>query len=160
MGKLKYLVIHCLATPEGREITKKDIEKWHLKERGWSRVGYSDMVHIDGRLENLIEFDQDDNVDSWEISNGARGYNGIARHIAYVGGASSSKEAWMRFYPPKDTRTDEQNYTLEQYVRYMILRHPDIKVIGHNQISNKSCPSFDVSAWLRSICIDEKNIGL
>lgn len=160
MSKLKYLVIHCLATPEGREITRQDLEQWHLKERGWSRLGYSDLIHIDGRLENLIEFDQDDNVDSWEISNGAKGYNGIARHVAYVGGASSKKEAWMKHYPPKDTRTEAQNYTLEQYVRFTILRHPNIKVIGHNEISNKSCPSFDVKLWLRSICIDEKNIGL
>jgi len=160
MGKLNYLVIHCLATPKGREITKEDIEQWHLEERGWSRVGYSDLVHIDGELENLIEFDQDDTVDSWEISNGAKGYNGIARHIAYVGGASSTKQPWMRSYPPEDTRTKEQNYTLEQYVRFMILRHPDIKVIGHNEISNKSCPSYNVGKWLREIGIKNKNIGL
>lgn len=161
MGKdLKYLVIHCLATPEGRNVTKQDIEQWHLKERGWSKVGYADFIHIDGTLENLISFNQDDKIDSWEISNGARGYNSIARHVAYVGGASSSKEHWMKYYPPKDTRTKEQNYTLEQYVRFTILRNPNIKVIGHNQISNKSCPSFDVSIWLREIGISEKNIGL
>ena len=29
--KLEYLVIHCTATPEGREITKKDIEQWHIE---------------------------------------------------------------------------------------------------------------------------------
>lgn len=160
MGKLKYLVIHCTATPEGRDISKKDIEKWHLVERGWSRVGYSDMIHINGDLENLIEFDQDDNVDSWEISNGARGFNGISRHVVYIGGARRTKPSWSRYYPPKDTRTDAQKQTLLTYVQFMILRHPEIKVIGHNEISNKACPSFDVSKWLRDNCINEKNIGL
>ncbi len=160
MGKLKYLVIHCTATPEGREITKKDIEQWHLKERGWSRVGYSDMIHLDGSLENLIEFDQDDNVDSWEISNGARGFNGISRHVVYTGGAEKTKPSWSKYYPPKDTRTEAQKKTLLTYVKFMILRHPDIKVIGHNNISNKACPSFDVVAWLKNENIPFENIGL
>lgn len=160
MSDLKYLIIHCTATPECREVTSDNIREWHLKENGWSKVGYSDMLHLDGRLENLIPFDQDDKVDPWEISNGARGYNSISRHIVYVGGCSAIKEDWMTFYPPKDTRTPEQIKSLEIYVKYMILRHPNIKVIGHNQVSNKSCPSFDVPLWLNSIGIDKKNIGL
>ncbi len=158
MGKLKHLVIHCTATPEGRDVTKKDLHQWHIIERGWSRYGYSDMVHIDGTLENLIEFDQDDNVDSWEISNGARGFNGTSRHLVYVGGAQKSKPFWMRYYPPKDTRTPEQRRTLITYVKFMILRHPDILVCGHNQLANKACPSFDVPKWLRENGIAEKNI--
>lgn len=157
---LKYLVIHCTATPEGREVSKADLEQWHIKERGWSRVGYSDIVHLDGSLENLIPFDTDDEVDTWEISNGASGYNAISRHIVYSGGSSKTKEEWMKSYPMKDTRTEAQKQTLEAYVKYMILRHPGIKIIGHNQISNKSCPSFDVIAWLNEICIPFKNIGL
>ena len=73
MTKLKYLVIHCTDTPAGREIFKADIVQWHIKENGWSKVGYSDLIHLDGSITNLIEFDQDDTVDNWEISNGARG---------------------------------------------------------------------------------------
>lgn len=29
MGKLKYLVIHCTATPEGREVSGAEIRAWH-----------------------------------------------------------------------------------------------------------------------------------
>ena len=29
MGKLKYLVLHCTATPEGREVTADEIRRWH-----------------------------------------------------------------------------------------------------------------------------------
>lgn len=160
MSKLKYLVIHCTATPEGRAVSKADIENWHIKERGWSRVGYSDMVHLDGTLENLIEFDQNNKVDNWEISNGARGFNHESRHIVYVGGSSNRKPEGFNHYPPKDTRTVFQKYALQIYVMYMILRHPDIKVVGHNELSNKACPSFDVPNWLRSFDIQEKNIGI
>lgn len=160
MKQLKYLVIHCTATPQGREVTREDIEQWHLQERSWSRVGYSDMIHLDGSLGNLIPFNQDNKVDSWEISNGARGYNGVSRHVVYVGGASDKKPRWAKHYPLKDTRTDAQKRALHIYVFYMILRHPNIKVIGHNEISNKGCPSFDVGSWLRSIGVPEQNIGV
>lgn len=152
MAKLEYLVIHATDTPAGRAISKADIELWHTGpksqgHRGWSKVGYSDMIHLEGTIENLIEFDQDDTVDSWEISNGAKGYNSKSRHVVYVGGANGV-----------DTRTQAQRYALEVYVRYMILRHPSIKVIGHNQISTKQCPSFNVTKWLREIGIPNKNI--
>lgn len=160
MGKLKYLVIHCTATPEGREVSKEDIEQWHIKERGWSRVGYSDLIHLDGSLENLVPFDQDNDVDPWEITNGASGFNSIARHVCYVGGAKTHKPPNVDHFPLMDTRTPEQKQSLAVYVRYMILRHPEIKVCGHNQLSNKGCPSFIVPKWLTDIGIDPKNILL
>lgn len=149
MRKIKYLVIHCTDTPAGREVFKYDIEKWHIRERGWSRVGYTDMIHLNGELENLIEFNQDDTIDNWEISNGARGYNSISRHVVYVGGSKG-----------EDTRTKAQKDTLETYVKFMILRHPFIKVVGHNQLSQKKCPGFNVSNWLKQIGVSSDNIGL
>ena len=149
--KQELLVIHCTATPEGRKVTKADIEQWHITENGWSKVGYSDIVHLDGKLENLIDWNQDDVIDNWEISNGARGYNTIARHVVYVGGSDKNRK-------PKDTRTFEQEQTLLTYVKFCILRNPKVKVCGHNQLSSKSCPSFDVPKWLRLECINEENI--
>lgn len=163
MAKIKLGVIHCSATPEGRDIRPEDILLWHTGpkkdgHRGWKKPGYRDFVTIDGGLHNLVPYNQDDKIDNWEISNGARGYNDQAIHICYAGGSSSSKESWMKHYPPKDTRTNEQLETLELYVKYHTMVHPDIKWCGHNQLSNKACPSFDVAAWLRAIGINEKNI--
>ncbi|OEK05993.1 lysozyme [Flavivirga aquatica] len=155
MAKLKYLVIHCTATPEEREVTKQNIKDWHLKGRGWSRVGYCDLIQLDGTLVSLHEFNQDDYVDNWEVTNGAKGYNGISQHIVYSGGVSKDN-----ILIAKDTRTKAQKKALETYIRYMILRHPKIKIIGHNQISNKGCPSFDVQKWLKEIGIKLINIGL
>lgn len=155
--KIKYLIIHCTATPEGRKVTSADIRAWHTnpkpKGRGWKQVGYSDIIHLDGTIENLIPFNQDDIIDSWEVSNGAAGFNSVSRHVVYVGGTDKNRK-------PKDTRTVEQKNSLLAYVMYKILRYPDIKVIGHNEVSNKDCPSFDVKAWLRENGINEKNIGV
>lgn len=148
-------MIHCTATPEGREVTHQDIVQWHLKERGWSRVGYSDLIELDGTCVNMQPYNGDDIVDPWEITNGAKGYNGVSRHIVYAGGCANT--ASLR---PKDTRTKAQLKTMTDYVRNVVRIYPHIKIIGHNQIANKACPSFDVPNWLRSIGINPKNIGL
>ena len=152
MAKLEYLVIHCTATPEGREVTIGDIKQWHLEERGWSKVGYSDMIHIDGCLSNLTPFNQDGRVEGWELTNGVRGINSVSRHVVYVGGINKSMTN------AKDTRTKKQKEALELYVKYMILRHPNILIAGHNMFSSKSCPSFNVSDWCLSIGVNNKNI--
>lgn len=148
--ELQLLVIHCTATPTGRAVSSDDIRKWHIEERGWSRVGYSDMIHLNGWIENLQEYDHNNQVDSWEITNGARGYNLISRHLVYVGGIANGK--------PADTRLQEQFDAMEAYVKYTAWSNPKIKVAGHNQLSDKACPSFDVPKFCRMIGIPERNI--
>lgn len=149
--KLKYLIIHCTATPEGREVSSDEIRHWHLKEKGWKQVGYTDMIHIDGSLENLVPFDQDNEVDPWEITNGAAGLNGVSRHIVYVGGLDKNGK-------PKDTRTLWQKLAMEIYVKYMTLRHPNIIILGHNEVSGKDCPCFSVRDFLVDIGISGRFI--
>lgn len=153
--KLKYLVIHATATPEGRTVTPDDIKKWHLSPppegRGWKQVGYSDMITIEGELINLVPYNEDDNVDKWEITNGVAGINVISRHVVYVGGCDQKIK-------PKDTRTNAQLKTLSEYVWNTIEKHPKILVAGHNQFANKACPSFGVPTWLLEIGVDADNI--
>lgn len=156
MRKLKYFVIHCTATPEGRHVSADDIRDWHTSPppqgRGWRQVGYSDMVHLNGAKLSLVPNDDDAFVEGWEITNGAKGFNSICRHIVYVGGCDADMK-------PKDTRTLEQKRTLEKEVKRMIKLHPTIKVCGHNQLDpGKACPSFDVPKWLIKIGIEKKNI--
>ena len=80
MGKLKYLVIHCTATPEGREVSGAEIRAWHTNPvskggRGWKQVGYTDLFHLNGGVERLVNNNEDANVDPWEVTNGVAGYN-------------------------------------------------------------------------------------
>jgi hypothetical protein len=156
MGRqtLKYLVIHCTATPEGREVTAADIRRWHTSPvsqggRGWKQVGYTDLVHLDGTVERLVENNEDGWVDGREVTNGAAGYNSVSRHIVYAGGvAKDGKTA-------KDTRTEGQRAALEEYVKDFHARFPSVRIIGHNEVAKKACPSFDVQKWLREIGINQ-----
>lgn len=149
--RLKYLVIHCTATPEGREVSADDIRRWHTAPkskggRGWKQVGYTDMIHLDGRLERLVGNNEDMSVDAFEVTNGAKGFNDVARHIVYVGGCDSRMA-------PKDTRTAAQREALKRYVQDFHSRFPQIKIVGHNELAAKACPSFDVRAWLHELGI-------
>lgn len=167
MSKLQYLVIHCTATPEGREVTGADIRRWHTSPvsaggRGWKQVGYTDLFKLDGTVERLVSNNEDANVDSWEITNGAQGFNTISRHIVYAGGVDKEGNA-------KDTRTEAQKKALKKYVIDFHRRFPDVKIVGHRDLSPdkngngiiepsewiKACPSFEVSEWLKSIGINQ-----
>lgn len=167
MAKLKYLVIHCTATPEGRDVTASDIRRMHTSPvsaggRGWKQVGYTDLFRLDGSVERLVDNNEDANVNPWEVTNGAKGYNSISRHIVYAGGCDKSMK-------PKDTRTCEQKKAMARYVLDFHQRFPDVKIIGHRDLSpdlngngkiesfewQKACPSFEVSEWLKSIGINQ-----
>ncbi|MCR5394172.1 MAG: N-acetylmuramoyl-L-alanine amidase [Bacteroidales bacterium] len=152
MSMLQRLVLHCTATPEGREVTSDEIRAWHTDPvskggRGWKQVGYTDMIHLDGSVERLVNNNEDANVDPWEITNGAKGYNSTSRHVVYVGGLSKDCKT------PKDTRTAAQLESMERYVKDFRRKFPDVAIVGHNELAAKACPSFNVPKWLQEIGI-------
>ena len=155
MAKLKYLVIHCTATPEGRDVSAADIRRMHCSPvsaggRGWKKPGYTDLFRLDGTVERIVDNNNEDaNVDPWEITNGAKGYNSVSRHVVYAGGMTKDMSR------PKDTRTPAQLKAMESYVMDFHRRFPRIRIIGHNEVAAKACPSFDVQKWLESIGIKQ-----
>lgn len=154
MAKQKYLVIHCTATKAGREVTSAEIRRWHTSPppagRGWKQVGYTDLIHLDGTVERMVKNNDDDTVDSWEITNGAAGYNSVSRHIVYAGGCASDGKT------PEDTRTEAQKEAMKRYVLDFHAKHPNVQIVGHHQLNRgKACPSFDVPQWLEEIGIKQ-----
>jgi N-acetylmuramoyl-L-alanine amidase len=148
--ELKYLVIHCTATPQGREVSSAEIRRWHTSPppggRGWSQVGYTDLFHINGGVERLVDNNEDSKVDPWEITNGAAGFNSVCRHIVYVGGMTADNSK------PMDTRSVMQRQSMGKYVKDFMRRFPLAKVVGHRELDpNKACPSFEVSEWLNTL---------
>ena len=47
---IRYLVVHCAATPPEMDIGAKEIDLWH-RQRGWSGIGYHFVIRRDGRVE-------------------------------------------------------------------------------------------------------------
>jgi N-acetylmuramoyl-L-alanine amidase len=124
------IIIHCTATPEGRECTVDEIRRWH-RQRGFSDIGYHYIVHLNGDL------DLGRNVD---IS-GAHCLNHNAHSIGvvYVGGVAKDGKT------PKDTRTQEQKATLASLLLDLRKLYPKATIHGHRDFANKACPSFDAT---------------
>lgn len=147
MARLERLVIHCAATKAGQDFKAADVVRWHTDPKprgnGWRVPGYADVIELDGSLVNLVPYNADDYVDPWEVTNGVYGYNASSRHICYIGGLDSAGKT-------ADTRTPEQTLSMLLYILYLVKFHPDIEIVGHGQLANKDCPSFDVPTWLRA----------
>ena len=152
MGKLKYLVIHCTDTPLGMEVTRKMLEDWHMSPkphgRGWDRLGYSDMIHLNGEVENLTPYNEDNEVENHEMTWGAKGVNAISRHVVYVGGKAKFG---------LQNLNDDQFVALQRYVIRFLSNHPHGVIAGHNHFSTKACPNFSVEEFCKIISIPHEN---
>jgi N-acetylmuramoyl-L-alanine amidase len=139
---LKYLIIHSTYTKEGNDFDMSD----NINH------SYSDVIHADGSIASLLNNDKKNRTASWELKYNNEDINSTSRHVAYVGGLNKNNTN------AKDTRTLEQKETLEIYIKYMIKRHPNIKIAGYNKFKDRSSPGFYVDEWLQKINIREKNI--
>jgi hypothetical protein len=159
-GKVKYnkKVYRSRAELPNDKIGGKLIK--HLRGHGWSKGGYSKMIHLDGEVTQLYPYDNDAYIDAYEMTNGALGVNSIARHFVYVGGLSAERHLirGKMKYKAEDTRSLEQELALKELVLEEIDNNPQIEVAGHNQIDPKSCPCFNVPEWLENIGVKEANI--
>lgn len=138
MLPIKYLTIHCTATPEGRDNSAAEVRAWDIARFG--QPSYHLVVELSGKAVRHLE----------DLERGAH----VANHntgnigISYVGGTESLSAGGK----PKDTRTPEQTATLKRLVEEYQAKYPGIVVRGHRDWPgvNKACPSFDVSAWLKA----------
>lgn len=129
MREINKIIIHCSATPENRKVTVDDIRRWHIAERKWSDIGYHFVIHDDGSLH--------EGRDVKKPGAHVKGYNENSIGICYIGGCDSKMN-------PKDTRTDAQKETLITIIKYFKTLYPEATIHGHNEFSDKACPSFNV----------------
>ncbi|QAY78769.1 N-acetylmuramoyl-L-alanine amidase [Sphingosinicella sp. BN140058] len=134
MRKISAIVLHCSATPEGREISASDIDQMH-RTRGFDRIGYHYFIRLDGKIEK----GRPDGVPGAHV----QGHNLDTIGICYAGGVDVA----MR---PKDTRTQAQKMAMKALIGTMLEAYPEARVCGHRDFPgvNKACPSFDVAAWM------------
>ena len=111
-----------------------------LYGRGWDRLGYSDLIHRDGRIENLTPYNNDDFVDPEEITWGVTGINSKSRHVCLEGGRNEENESKMFSF--REVYTDAQFTALTGYVSQFIKDHPGDKIAGHYMFSKKTCTNF------------------
>ena len=132
MRAIDEIIVHCTATPKGRDVSVEDITRWHC-ERGFTTIGYHYVVLLDGTIERGRPEEQ--------VGAHCKGHNSHSIGIAYVGGCDKA----MR---PKDTRTVRQRASLRHLLKELKAKYPTASIHGHNEFADKACPSFNVKTDL------------
>lgn len=132
MRKITEIIVHCTATPAGREVGVREIEAWH-KARGFKTIGYHFVVKLNGEIET--------GRDIRMVGAHCSGHNTHSVGICYVGGLDGNGK-------PCDTRTEAQKLALRNKVMELKKQFPEARVYGHCEFANKACPCFDVKKSL------------
>ena len=127
---IREIIVHCSATPEGKDFTIDDIRKWH-KQRGFSDIGYHYVVYRDGSVHVGRDVDL--------IGAHCTGHNTGSIGVCYIGGCDKDGKT------PKDTRTGKQIDALFDLLVQLRSIYPNATIHGHRDFANKACPSFDAT---------------
>lgn len=131
MRLINKIIIHCSATPEGKDFTASDIQAWHVK-RGFNEIGYHFVIGLDGTVERGRNIQR--------VGAHCLGQNRNSIGVCYIGGLAEDGKT------PKDTRTEAQKKSLLLLIRELKAKYPRITIHGHNEYAAKDCPCFDVKA--------------
>jgi N-acetylmuramoyl-L-alanine amidase len=148
------IIVHCTATPEGKDYTVDDIRRWHTTPvskggRGWSDIGYHYIIDRYGHVHEGRDVD----VSGAHV----KGYNAHSIGVVYVGGLENKPGVPYEQLKPKDTRTEAQKASLLSLLMDLRRLYPKAKIQGHRDFSPdlnhngmiepkewiKACPSFD-----------------
>lgn len=180
MSELKYYVMHCSATPEGREVTIADIDKWHLGpcDNKDGTVTYKGIVYPN---RNALPNEKIHGIDIKKLH--GRGWRKRGYYkIYHLDGSSTiitpnnldgfidpweitngvagiNKHAIHVVYAggldknnkPKDTRTPAQIAAMAKDAIDIKTKYPNIEIVGHNNFDKKACPCFDVPKWFKEV---------
>lgn len=137
--RIEYLIVHCTANVAGSYYPPAQAQRdWN--RRGFNGVpGYHWMIQIDGRVDTLRKINPDPYLSLSEIVYSARGYNNRSLALSYVGGTIKQNGLFIA----TDTRTLLQKIRINEIVADVKRRYPWIKVVGHQNLTAKACPSFD-----------------
>lgn len=128
MRYIDEIVVHCSATPEGRDYDVAWLTDIH-RQQGFKTIGYHYIIYRDGSCHTGRSIE--------EVGAHCKGHNAHSIGICYIGGVAADGST------PKDTRTAEQRTALACLLRTLHERFPTATLHGHREFANKDCPSFD-----------------
>jgi len=163
--KIELIIIHCSASPDGASLftgklgepgfitPAQEIDKWHAargfrRNPNWARlqeptlkhIGYHYVIYTAGAVLACRHLD--------EIGAHVQGYNAASIGICLIGTARYSHEQWG---------------FLKSLIEGLRKTYPHARVVGHRDLSPdtdgdgivepqewlKTCPGFEVAAWLQ-----------
>jgi N-acetyl-anhydromuramyl-L-alanine amidase AmpD len=151
MRHIKFIVVHCSASPNGRAVSAQEIDAWH-RQRGFRRrapVGQPHLPHIGYHYVIDIDGTVTEGRSLGEIGAHVAGSNARSIGICMIGTDRYTREQWDALANLRDDLT---------------LTFPEAKWLGHRDFSPdqdgdgviepwefiKTCPGFDVAEWIRN----------
>ena len=132
---IKYIVVHCTATPPNTTI--ESIKRFWKEQRGWGDTpGYHFLIERSGAIVPLLDLDKN--------SYGVYHHNSSCVSLAYIGGIDKEGK-------PLDNRSEAQKHAMFNLIVSLTEKYPKAEVLGHRDFpdAKKACPCFDVKSWLR-----------
>lgn len=175
MRSIDLIVIHCSATPNGVWVSPEQIDRWHA-ERGFHRrpealfncrptlphIGYHQVITPDGTSWPCRSLD--------EVGAHAQGHNAGSIGICMVGTNGFFVRQWEALreailtaaWGVQQRAGLSEGYPLTAGRALEIFAERGVRVVGHRDLSPdadgdgvvepaewlKTCPGFDVAAWL------------
>lgn len=136
MRIINKIIVHCTATPEGKNYTVDTIRKWHIA-KGWSDIGYHYVIYLDGSVHK----GRDEKI----VGAHCLGQNANSIGVCYVGGVATDGKT------PKDTRTEAQKQSLIDLLKKLKAKYPKASIFGHRDFAAKACPSFDAKTEYKNL---------
>lgn len=136
MRSISLIIVHCSATPEGRDYTVDDIDRWH-KARGFKCIGYHYVIYRDGSVHTGRPLA--------EVGAHCKKRNAHSIGICYIGGLAKDGKT------PKDTRTQAQKDALVALLHKLKSQFPGASIFGHRDFANKACPCFNAKEEYKHI---------
>jgi N-acetylmuramoyl-L-alanine amidase len=135
MRSIKYIVVHCTATPQTTTIAS--IQNYWRNNLKWKSSGYHQIIEANGKINRLAPDEA--------VCNGVAGYNSVSLHVSYIGGVNGPKAI--------DNRTQAQKSTLIKVLTEWKRLYPDAIIQGHRDFPkvSKACPSFDAKTEYKDI---------
>lgn len=128
---IRYLVVHCSASPVNINFTLKKLRHLHVDIFHWTDIGYHFYITKDGRIHVCRPMS--------EIGAHVKHYNAVSIGVCYEGGLDAKGKA-------ADTRTPEQKLSLIELLSALKERYPSARIVGHYELgANKDCPVFCAS---------------
>lgn len=137
MRKITLIIVHCSATPEGRNLDFESCRLDHIRHRGFRDIGYHFYITRDGEIHRGRPLEKP----------GAHclNHNRHSVGVCYEGGLSAAGA-------PMDTRTPAQKAALLALLRELRAILPRALIVGHRDLNpQKVCPCFDAAREYRGI---------
>lgn len=139
MRQINRIIVHCSDTPPHMDIGAAEIWRWHTQDKGWSDIGYHYVIRRNGVVEAGRPLHK--------IGAHAKGHNSDSIGVCLIGGRNWFNYTYKQLGMLMDLVIGLASGVVGQNSGIEV--SDSVEIIGHNEVSSKPCPRFDVGEFFK-----------